>query len=128
MSLRAKRNNLFNLRDCFVALLLIMTVNTLSQDRINFKLYDSLKTYAGDNHTKFYFASLDTNDSKEDEPIVIKDKESSWDVRLFRKINNHPTPFKDRFLNTFDRSMLPVGILLPTTLFIYGRSTGKNLR
>jgi membrane-associated phospholipid phosphatase len=48
------------------------------------------------------------------------------DVKLFRKINNSRSKFKDSFFNIFDRSMLPMMIILPAFTFTYGRSAEKT--
>jgi len=165
--LRAKRSNLLILRDCFVALLLAMT--SYSQDTINFKLFDSLKTSAEDSHvviakrrqidssnrildTAFLKTiDLDSWPSKilsqqqydslkalwEDsykrhisqtqitKTLTYQDPDN-FDVRLFRTINNARSPFKDKFFNVCDRSMLPVSLILPASLFAYGRAKEKT--
>ncbi len=122
-------------------------VNT--QDTINFKAFDTLKTSAEDKHKSLKNITFpaDTvendsvkNDNKSEEPptgrlITSKDIVQSnniqkdpdnWDVRLFRKINNNRSPFKDRFLDVFDRSMLPMAFLMPASTFIYGRAYDKT--
>jgi membrane-associated phospholipid phosphatase len=129
LSWRAKRSNLSDLRDCFVALLLAMTsIAAYSQDTINFKAFDSLKTSAEDNHKGI----TDTIAIEKERKTIWIDvagtnnDPDNWDVRLFRTINNARSPFKDRFFDTFDRSMLPMSFLLPASLFIYGRAYKKS--
>lgn len=52
--------------------------------------------------------------------------ENNFDIKLFRKINNYRTSFLDGFLNITDKSMLPVSIALPVTLFAYGRWKNRS--
>ncbi|MBZ0201969.1 MAG: phosphatase PAP2 family protein [Ignavibacteria bacterium] len=95
---------------CFL-LIMSLSASSLSQDTINFKLFDSLKTKTEDEHKSVI--------------VDIKDPDNS-DVKLFRIINNSRSNFKNDFFNVFDRSMLPVTLLMPASIFIYGRSTGKT--
>jgi membrane-associated phospholipid phosphatase len=116
-----------------------------SQDTINFKLYDSLKTKTEDSHIvtakrrqldSSNYVLPDTSalrklniDSWYKGNQVLNNKDSSsykkdpdnFDCRLFRSINNSRSPLKTKVLNTFDNSMLPVALMLPPTLFIYSR-------
>lgn len=147
MSLRAKRSthratgvfpvNLLCLRDCFVALLLAMTgLTSYSQDTINFKAFDSLKTSAEDNHKSVLKSKpIDSSDikSKGDAEFLknfnstnTKSDPDNWDVRLFRKINNARSPFKDKYLDLFTRSNAPIAVLMPMSLFVYGRMADKT--
>ncbi|RPI19363.1 MAG: phosphatase PAP2 family protein [Ignavibacteriae bacterium] len=58
---------------------------------------------------------------------IVKDvKEEGSDVKLFRTINNHHTKFFDKFFNITDKSVLPVSIVLPVTLFTYGRIKNRT--
>lgn len=133
-----------------IIILALHCANFYSQDTINFKLYDSLKTIAEDSHT----ANTDPSDSINSDSLkegkstkaildTIKIKDTTqfdvvinsvyfikpesnidpdnFDCRLFRSINNSRSPLKTKVLNTFDNSMLPVSLLLPPSLFIYSR-------
>jgi undecaprenyl-diphosphatase len=91
-------------------LFLLLWNASYSQEKINFKLYDSLKTSSEDHH----------------KTSKLKKDPDNWDVRLFRTINNNRSPFKERFFDTFDRSMLPVSILLPVSQFVYSRAYDKT--
>lgn len=107
-----------------------------SQDTINFKAYDSLKTSAEDKHkTVLKSRPIDSSDIKSaDDKDFLKNFGSTnnkqdpnnWDVRLFRKINNARSPFKDRFLDLFTRSNAPIAVLMPISLFAYGRLNDKT--
>lgn len=46
----------------------------------------------------------------------------NFDVRLFYSINGSRSNFKDGLLNISDRSLLPVTLLLPSAMLIYGRA------
>lgn len=139
---------------CFMLILLI-SYNSYTQDTINFKMYDSLKTIAEDSHTdntdpsdsitsdslkegKSTKAILDTikiKDTTQFNVVInsvyfIKPESNidpdNFDVRLFRKINNSRSPLKTKILNTTDNSMLPVSILVPPALMVYGRVRQKT--
>lgn len=165
-----KRSSLLNLYLKYPLLLILLVWNiSYSQDTINFKAFDSLKTSAEDNHieviskrkqldssnykmldtaairklniepsrvfTKRQYDSLETLwrkaynrhllENQNSKNLIQKDPDN-FDVRLFRTINNARSPFKDRFFDTFDRSMLPMSVLLPASLFIYGRAKDKT--
>jgi undecaprenyl-diphosphatase len=110
-----------------------------SQDKIAFKLDNSIKTYQkgnrksdsviiidGVNIDKHNHSKIEYGKSPNHYRLNVKKDPDNWDVRLFRSINNNRNPFKDRFFDTFDRSMLPVSILLPVSQFIYGRAYDKT--
>lgn len=117
-----------------------------SQDTINFKLYDSLKTktedsYINNNSSTFIDTirvtktSDKTYNEKEfiniqkhspNNEINIENDPDNFDVRLFRRINNSRSPLKTKILNTTDNSMLPVSILVPPALMVYGRVRQKT--
>lgn len=103
----------------YFIILIGFNVMLYSQDTINFKQFDSLKTssedsYKGNNSNKTKLAVNSNNDP------------DNFDIRLFRKINNSRSPFKTKVLNTFDNSMLPVAILMTPAQFIYGRVRQKT--
>lgn len=112
----------------FKTLLVIfcLPIIVYSQDTINFRLYDSLKTSAEDKHNYILKDTIRVENEQKisvdvsDKMIPSQDPDN-LDCRLFRKINNSQSPFKTKILNTFDNSMLPVSLLLPPTLFIYSR-------
>ena len=147
--------------------LFVISVAIYSQDTINFKLFDSLKTKTEDSHKINKFDSnsdsinilqskKDSNFTKQpDLPDNIRlhspndriiydvvnthDSTTKWridnpnnndpdnlDCRIFRSINNSRSPLKTKVLNTFDNSMLPVAVMLPPSLFIYGRVRQKT--
>jgi len=131
----------------YIIILFCLPIVLYSQDTINFKLYDSLKTKTEDGHKKDnqpnILNSNDTINVSKSTDKVYNDEEfkkiqeyspneiidineniqdpDNFDCRLFRKINNSQSPFKTKVLNTFDNSMLPVAVMLPPTLFIYSR-------
>jgi membrane-associated phospholipid phosphatase len=131
-------------------LICFITVFVNAQDTINFKAFDSLKTSAEDKHkhvvdTGTVIVSkrnlIDSTRKHIDTTALKKlnldrwykgnqvkpySDPDNWDVRLFRKINNARSPFKDRFFDTFDRSMLPISLILPASMFIYGRAYNKT--
>ncbi|HMT12133.1 MAG TPA: hypothetical protein PKA39_10995, partial [Ignavibacteria bacterium] len=89
-----------------LALLLLTCTCIYSQDTINFRAFDSLKTSAEDrNRIRKNNNTLILNENMANDPDNI-------DVKLFRKINNSQTPFKTKVLNVTDRSMLPVSLLV----------------
>lgn len=128
-----------------ILILICLPIVLYSQDTINFKLFDSLKTKTEDSHEvtakrrqldSSNYTAPDTAalrklnlDSwyKGNQVLTKKDTSSfkkdpdNFDIRLFRKINNSQTPFKTKVFNTFDNSMVPVALMLPTSLFIYSR-------
>ncbi|MGH2574732.1 MAG: phosphatase PAP2 family protein [Ignavibacteria bacterium] len=53
----------------------------------------------------------------------LKTDPDNFDVRLFRSINNSRTKFKDAVIPVIDKTMMPVSIILPFGLFIYGRAS-----
>ncbi|HRE10033.1 MAG TPA: phosphatase PAP2 family protein [Ignavibacteria bacterium] len=101
-----------------ILILICLPIIVYGQDTINFKLFDSLKTNAEDKHKTINFAPGEKSDTV---LKTFKTDPDNFDVHLFRKINNSRSPFKTRVFNTFDRSMLPVAIMLPPSLFIYSR-------
>jgi membrane-associated phospholipid phosphatase len=110
----------------FIACIIIIKVNILSQDTINFKQYDSLKTSAEDRHISSVNFPKDTSQIgvTSIRKSITKDT-NTIDVKLFRTINNNRSPFKDAFFDVFDRSMLPVAVILPPAMFIYSRKEHK---
>ena len=135
--------------------LFVISLTLYSQDTINFKLFDSLKTKTEDSHkiNKSVSKSEITNpqDSTEGKSIkispvntskiisienltIFRTQDSSikyndpdnLDCRIFRSINNSRSPLKTKVLNTFDNSMLPVAVMLSPSLFIYGRVRQKT--
>ncbi|MCI0449399.1 MAG: phosphatase PAP2 family protein [Chlorobi bacterium] len=92
-----------------ITCLIFLVVDVFSQDTINFKLFDSVKSVRGNGIIS-----------------TINPDPDNFDVRLFRTINNSRSPFKDKFFNVFDRSMLPVSLILPASLLIYGRAKEKT--
>ncbi len=131
---------------------MLIGVYSYSQDTINFKQYDSLKTSTEDNHiviakrrqldssnyttpdtTALRKLNLDSwyrgnqvlNTQLLNSKVLEKDPDN-LDCRIFRSINNSRTPLKTKILNTTDNSMLPVAILVPPSLFIYGRVRQKT--
>lgn len=103
----------------YFTILIGLNVLLYSQDTINFKLYDSLKTKTEDSHNRNQNINLLLNNQNNNDP-------DNFDTRLFRKINNSRSPFKTKVLNTFDISMLPVAILMTPAQFIYGRVMQKT--
>ncbi len=123
-----------------------------SQDTINFKLYDSLKTktedgyrhfstkpksnksFPSDSTTSLNYDINDTITVKSERKyhyfpgvkIIYEQDPDNFDVRLFRSINNSRSPLKTKILNTTDNSMLPVSILVPPALMVYGRVRQKT--
>lgn len=94
--------------------MLILLGSAYSQDTINFKLYDSLKTFRENNHRVSLTFVSDSTDP------------DNFDTRVFRSINSARSNFKDGFFNTVDRTTFPVAILLPISLFTYGRAYDKT--
>ena len=87
-------------------LLIYFIINlSFSQDTINFKQYDSLKTSAEDKHKS----------------IINKKDPDNFDVRMFRSINRKRSSFKDAVLPYFDRSAPPLAFIMPMSTLIYGR-------
>ncbi len=80
-----------------------------SQDTIQFKNLDVL-TSAEDNGHKH----------------KIKSDPDNWDVHLFRTINNNRSSFKDAVIPVFDKSVLPMMVLMPVTTYLYGRTYDKT--
>lgn len=107
-----------NIKLYCIILTLLLGYSSYSQDTINFKLFDSLKTKSEDSHKKVNINQENTGDSL---LIPFQPDPNNFDVRLFRKINNSRSPLKTKVLNTFDNSMLPVALMLPPSLFIYSR-------
>lgn len=107
-----------NIKLSCIILTLLLGYSSYSQDTINFKLFDSLKTKSEDSHKKVNINQKNTGDSL---IIPFQPDPNNFDVRLFRKINNSRSPLKTKVLNTFDNSMLPVALMLPPSLFIYSR-------
>lgn len=145
---------------CFITI----GIYSYSQDTINFRQFDSLKTISEDSH-KYRNSSenesidtlrtvKDTNYTKtpygneripQHRQLIIIENDAptdsnsnkikndkykndpyNIDVHMFRSINNSRSPLKTKILNTTDNSMLPVAILVPPSLFIYGRVRGKT--
>jgi len=125
-----------------ILILICLPIVVYGQDTINFNLYDSLKTKTEDSHVhrkqldSSNYKAIDTaalnklnlnSWYKGNQVLIIKDSSSykkdpdNFDIRLFRKINNSQSPFKTKVFNTFDNSMVPVALMLPTSLFIYSR-------
>jgi len=137
-----------------ILILICLPIVIYSQDTIDFKLYDSLKTKTEDsNELKIvkrkqldsnsvkkldslsrYIIIVDSGNQVRKSNQIIEQKTTdkahafhiekdpdNFDIRLFRKINNSQTPFKTKVFNTFDNSMVPVALMLPTSLFIYSR-------
>lgn len=110
--------------------LFCLSVSFYSQDTINFKQFDTLKTNSEDNHKYILKDSIKVEQNRLPVDISLGKRNiidpDNFDVRLFRKINNSHSPFKTKVFNTFDNSMLPVAILLPPAQFIYGRVRQKT--
>lgn len=94
----------------YLLLIFLICNNLQTQDTINFKLFDSLKTYNEDN-----FKGKSKIDNK-----FISDPDNI-DVKIFRSINNSQSQFKSFILNYFDNSALPVNLIMPISLFSYSR-------
>ncbi|MBN8585907.1 MAG: phosphatase PAP2 family protein [Ignavibacteria bacterium] len=107
-----------NIKLSCIIITLLLGYSSYSQDTINFKLFDSLKTKSEDSHKKVTTVPQNSGDSI---TIPIPLEPTNFDVRLFRSINNSRSPLKTKVLNTFDNSMLPVALMLPPSLFIYSR-------
>lgn len=110
---------------CAFLLTFSITSELFSQDTINFRLYDSVKTSAEDNH-KSITSGRDTDNSLDLIGAKRHNENNSYDLKLFRKINNSRSNLKDKLLNTFDRSMLPMTFLFPAAVFTYGRVAEKT--
>lgn len=107
-----------------ILFLLAPEIITFSQDTINFREFDSLKTFAEDRHKGL---NSDTSGySLMNKKINIFKEPDNFDTRLFRTINNSRSPFKDRLFGTVTYSVLPVSMMLPSSLFLYGRTYGKH--
>jgi hypothetical protein len=102
-------------------LLFLISTCIYSQDTINFRGFDSLKTSAEDN------GRIKT---KKKNILLLNEKfgpdPDNIDIRIFRSINNSQTPFKTKVLNVTDRSMLPVSMLVPSSMLVYGRLRRKT--
>lgn len=107
-----------NIKLSCIILTLLLGYSSYSQDTINFKLFDSLKTKSEDSHKNVTTVPQNSGDSI---TIPIPLEPTNFDVRLFRSINNSRSPLKTKVLNTFDNSMLPVALMLPPSLFIFSR-------
>lgn len=108
---------------------LILFITTLelisfSQDTINFRAFDSLKTLTEDRHKGL--ASDTSGYILMNKKIRIFKEPDNFDTRLFRSINSSRSPFKDVFFNTITHSVLPVSAMLPSSLFFYGRTQRKH--
>lgn len=103
----------------YFIILIGFNVMLYSQDTINFKQFDSLKTSSEDSYKGNISNKTKLSVNSNNDP-------DNFDIRLFRKINNSRSPFKTKVLNTFDNSMLPVAILMTPVQFIYGRARQKT--
>lgn len=129
-------------QNCFawVLVCLLLGSSTLySQDTLDFKQYDSLKTSAEDSiinlfrrnifsdSTKIVFnINGDTNKLHFPNTRILTPDPDNFDTRLFRTINNNRSKFKNHFFRVFDRSMIPCAFLVPTSMFIYSRAAEKT--
>lgn len=95
----------------YLILLMVLIDLGYSQDTINFRQFDSLKTSSENNRKT---------------AVTVYNDPDNFDVKLFRTINNSRSQFKNDLFNVFDRSMLPVTLLMPASMFIYGRSAKKT--
>lgn len=50
----------------------------------------------------------------------------TWDVHLFRSVNNNRSKFKDAVMPNMSNSVVPMAILMPISLFTYGRANEKT--
>jgi membrane-associated phospholipid phosphatase len=57
--------------------------------------------------------------------IELPNDPNNIDVRLFRSINNNRTPFLNSSLTVTDKSVLPAALILPVSMFVYGRAKDK---
>ena len=108
----------------FAFSLLFQVHSVNSQDTINFRLFDSLKTSAEDNHKSSNKDSLIVSAILRNN--IYKNDPDCIDVSLFREINNSRSGFKDDVFGSISRSVLPVTLLMPSSMFIYSRATGKT--
>jgi len=118
--------------------LFLYTGLNYSQDTLDFKQYDSLKTSAEDSIINLFRKNLFSDSTKITFNIngdtnklhtpnsQLSTHDSSFDVRLFRTINNSRTKFKNHFFGLFDRSMIPCAFLVPSSMFIYSRAAEKT--
>jgi membrane-associated phospholipid phosphatase len=98
----------------YITFTLIIVEPNFSQESINFKLFDSLKTF----NENYHKASLTVVSASTDP--------DNFDTKGFRTINNSRSKFKDGFFNTVDRTTFPVAILVPISLFAYSRAYDKT--
>ena len=104
-----------------ITFLLSITLFSYSQDTINFRLYDSLKTKTEDSHKNVKNSSeFNTSGNK------LKNDPDNIDVRLFRSINNSHSSFKTKLLYTTDNTALPVTMLSTVSIIGYGRVSRKT--
>ena len=96
-------------------ILFFLPIVIYSQDTINFKMYDSLKTKTEDSGNRIinYYS-------------ISRPDPDNFDVRLLLSRNNSRSHLKTKILNTTDTSMLPVSILVPPALMVYGRVRQKT--
>lgn len=111
------------LRYIIIAYLFSINIITCSQDTINFRVFDSLKTFTEDRHKGLN--SDTTGYSLMSKKIKIFKDPDNFDTRLFRKINSSRSPFKDAFFTTVTHTVLPVSMMLPSSMFLYGRTYKK---
>ncbi len=66
--------------------------------------------------------SLNNNDIYSSRVRVSKQDPDNFDIKLFRRINNNRSDFLNTSLTITDYSVLPVGLILPISMFTYGRA------
>lgn len=64
--------------------------------------------------------------AKDDTLPTFKADPDNFDVCLFRTINDSRSNFKDAVIPVFDKSVLPISILMPIMTFAYGRAYDKT--
>ena len=108
---------------CVFITLSFVSQSLYAQDTVNFRLFDSLKTSAEDSYRPFKKDSLSKSSLSYSKFTIDPD---CYDVTLFRTINNSRSGFKDGVLGSVSRTVLPVSLLIPGTMFIYGRASKKT--
>jgi membrane-associated phospholipid phosphatase len=101
-----------------ILLFFILTPKVFGQDSVDVITPDSLKVVIEE--TK-------KSDSTKIIAVTIPPIDpNSWDFRLFTKINYNRSAFKNFFIPIIDGTMLPMAILMPVSMFGYGRLEEKT--
>jgi len=76
--------------------------------------------------TSASYAQAQSDDSTTNTTNQTSKDPNNWDVHLFRSINNSRSDFKDAVMPNLSNSVMPMAIVLPISLFSYGRAYEKT--